>query len=44
MVFRDGIKSIRRRLTLAQIGMVTSSSEPGMKGEKQGEEGEIFRW
>lgn len=41
---RMGLKSARRELTLVLIGIVTSSSELGVKGEKQDEEGEILRW
>lgn len=44
MVIRDGIQSARRELTLVLTGIVTSSSELGMKGEKLDEEGEILRW
>lgn len=44
MVIREGIESTRRELTWVLIGIVTSSSELGAKGEKQDEEGEILRW
>lgn len=39
MVIRDEIKRAKRELTLVQIEMVSSSSEPGVKREKVKREG-----